>query len=122
MAAHGIDGHQGAFKLFGLGKVIEKIGDGSDLVGLLRHAQLRQDQPSVAGISGECMEGFEPFAVVVCPARGFAVNGDEIMPSRPEFRHPVRKAAPKQQRIKPVDEAAQPALARNAEMEFGKLP
>jgi hypothetical protein len=48
LAAYGIDGHQGAFKLFGLGKVIEKIGDGGDLVGLLRP---RQDQLGVAGIS-----------------------------------------------------------------------
>jgi len=106
LAAHGINGHQGAFKLFGLGKVIEKIGDGGDLVGLLRHAQLRQDKLGVAGISGEGMEGFEPSALVVGPARGFAINGDEIVPSRPEFCHPTRKTAPKQERIKPVDEAA----------------
>ena len=45
-----IDSHQGAFKLFALGKVIEKIGDGGDLFGLLRDAQLRQDQPGVACI------------------------------------------------------------------------
>jgi hypothetical protein len=38
------------------------------------------------------------------------------------FGNPTRKAAPKQGWIKPVDEAAQPTLAGNAEMEFGELP
>jgi len=35
LAAHGVDGDERALKLFGLGELIEKIGDGGDLVGLL---------------------------------------------------------------------------------------
>ena len=44
LTAHGIDGHQRTFDLLGLGKFIEEIRDGGDLVGLFRHAELRQDQ------------------------------------------------------------------------------
>jgi hypothetical protein len=35
LAAHGVDGDERTLKLFGLGELIEKIGDGGDLVGLL---------------------------------------------------------------------------------------
>ena len=45
LAAHGIDTDQRALELLGLGQMIEQIGDGGDLVGLLWHAQLRQCQP-----------------------------------------------------------------------------
>nr|WP_283817623.1 hypothetical protein [Bradyrhizobium diazoefficiens] len=37
MAAHGVNGDQGAFELADLGKLVEKLGDGGDLVGLLRN-------------------------------------------------------------------------------------
>src|SRR6202011_1852321 len=37
LAAHGVDGNERALELFGLGELIEKIGDGGDLVGLLRN-------------------------------------------------------------------------------------
>ena len=50
LAAHGIDGHQRAGELFGLGQVIEKFGDGGDLVGLFRNAQLRQGQSRIGGV------------------------------------------------------------------------
>ena len=50
LAAHGVDGHQGALELPGLGELVEKIGDGGDLVGLLRDAGLRQRQPGRGGV------------------------------------------------------------------------
>ena len=68
LTAHGIDGHQRAGELLGLGKVIENLGDGGDLVGLLRNAQLRQSQPCMGGVGAERMQGFKPFALVVGPA------------------------------------------------------
>ena len=68
LAAHGVDGDERVLKLFGLGELIEKIGDGGDLVGLLRNAQLRQSQPCMGGVGAERMQGFKPFALVVGPA------------------------------------------------------
>jgi hypothetical protein len=67
LAAHGVDSHQRAHELFG--KLIEKLGDGGDLVGLFRNAQLRQYQPCICGVRAERMQGFEPFALVVGSAR-----------------------------------------------------
>src|SRR6202011_4772326 len=58
LATHGVDGDERALKLFGLGELIEKIGDGGDLVGLLRNAQLRQSQPCMGGVGAERMQGF----------------------------------------------------------------
>ena len=65
LAAHGVDAHEGALELLGFGKLIEKIGDGGDLIGLLRNAQLRQCQPGMGGVGAQRMQGFEPFALVV---------------------------------------------------------
>ena len=55
-------------------------------------------------------------------ARRLAVYGDEIVPRRPQRCDPTPEAAGKQGRIDPVDEAAQPALAWDAVMEFRELP
>jgi hypothetical protein len=55
-------------------------------------------------------------------ARRLAVDGDEIVPPRPQRRDPALEAAAKQGRIDPVHEAPQPALAWNAVMEVRKLP
>ena len=60
LAAHGVDGHQRARELPGLGEVVEKLRDGGDLVGLFRNAQLRQRQPGVGGVGAERMQGFQP--------------------------------------------------------------
>jgi hypothetical protein len=46
------------------------------------------------------MQGLEPFAPVVGAARRLAVNGDELVPVRPERRDPaVEAAAPSQHKI-----------------------
>src|SRR6266496_2668581 len=66
------------------------------------------------------MQGFEPFAPVVGSARRFAVDRDELVPPRPERRDPAVETAAEQGRVDPIDEGAQPALARNAVMELGE--
>jgi len=69
LAAHGVDGHQRAFELLDLGEVIEKLRDGGDLVGLFRHAELRQREPGIAGISTQRMKRLQPLGLVVRPPR-----------------------------------------------------
>src|SRR3984893_13801354 len=118
LTAHGVDGHQRAFELPGLREFIEEIRDGGDLVGLFRHAELRQDQPCRGRVSAERVQGFEPLAAVVGAPRGLAVDGDEVVPVRPQRRHPTCKAASEQDRIDPIDQLAQPALARNTVMKL----
>jgi len=54
--------------------------------------------------------------MIVGAARGLAVDGDELVAVGPHRRDPILEAAPEQNRIDPVDQAAQPALARNAVM------
>jgi hypothetical protein len=68
------------------------------------------------------MQGFEPFAMIVGTARGFAVDRDELVPVRPERRDPAVETAAEQDRVDPVDEGAHPALARDAMMELRKAP
>src|SRR5215467_5762041 len=63
------------------------------------------------------MEGFEPLALVVGTSGGLAVDGDEVVPSRPHGGDEGRKAAREQRRIDPVHQIAQPAGARHAVME-----
>ena len=76
LAAHGVDGDERALKLVGLGEWIEKIGDGGDLVGLLRNAQLRQSQPCMGGVGAERMQGFKPFALVGDPKAAIVEEGE----------------------------------------------
>lgn len=47
LAAHGVDADEGALELTGVGQIVEQLGNGGDLVGLLRHAALRQHQLEV---------------------------------------------------------------------------
>ena len=122
LTAHGVDGDEGAFELPRLGELVEQIGDGGDLVGLLGHAELRQRQPGVGRVGAERMQGLEPLALVVGAARGLAVDGDEVVPARPQRRDPAVETAPEQDRIDPVDQVAQPAFAGNSMMERREPP
>ena len=45
LTTHGVDGDQRAFELLCFCKFIEQIRNGGNLVGLFRHAELRQGQP-----------------------------------------------------------------------------
>ena len=66
------------------------------------------------------MEGFEPLALVVGASGGLAVDGDDVVPSRPHGGDEGLKAARKQRRIDPVHQIAQPAGARHAVMEVAE--
>ncbi len=63
------------------------------------------------------MQRLQPFAFVVGAARGLAVDGDELVPTRPQRRDPALETTPEGQGIDPIDQCAQPALAGNAVME-----
>ena len=52
--------------------------------------------------------------------RRLAVDGDEVVPIRPQRRYPTLETASEQDRIDPVDEFAQPTLTRNAIMKLRK--
>jgi hypothetical protein len=61
------------------------------------------------------MQGLEAFAAIMGATCRFAVDGDEIMPIRPQRDHPTCKAAPEQGRTDPIDEATQPALQKGCD-------
>ena len=56
LATHGVDGDERAFKLAGVGEMVEEVGDRGDLIGLFRHAQLRQRQAGIGGMGTERMQ------------------------------------------------------------------
>lgn len=68
------------------------------------------------------MQGFEPFAPVVGAARRFAVDGNELVPVRPQRGDPAVETAAEQDRVDPIDQGAHPTLAGDAMMEFRKAP
>jgi len=59
---------------------------------------------------------------VVGAPRRLAVDRDQVMPARPQRLDPALEAAPERHRIDPVDQRAQPTLARDAEMEWCEPP
>ena len=93
LTAHGVDGHQRSFELFGFGQMVEKFRNGRDFIGFLRHAELSQDKLGIGRIGAQGMERLEPFALVVGAARRLAVDGNQIVPVRPEFLDPALKTA-----------------------------
>ncbi len=68
------------------------------------------------------MKRLQPLGLVVGSPRRLAVDGDQIVPARPERLDPVLKTAPEKHRIDAVDQRPQPTLARDAEMEWRKPP
>ena len=122
LAAHGIDGDDGAFELLGLGEMIDEFGNGGDLVGLLGHGGLGEGEAGIGGIGGEHMHGFDAAAAAMRAPRGFAVDGDEIVAVRPELLDPGLETGGEELRIDAVEQSPQPARAWHAEMELGKLP
>ena len=60
LTAHGIDGDERAFELFGCSELIEQIRDSDDLVGLFGDRELRKRQAGVFGVGRERMQGFSP--------------------------------------------------------------
>ena len=68
------------------------------------------------------MQRFEALAPVVGAARGLAVDGDQIVPGRPHRPDPIFETTREGQRIDPVHQSAQPALARDAVVERREPP
>src|SRR5277367_1792934 len=93
------------------GQVIEQDGNGHDLVGLFGHAQLR-----VGGVGAERVQRLQSLAFVVGPARGLAVDGDEIVSARPNRMDPVLETTRECQRIDAVHQRAKPAFAGDSMM------
>jgi hypothetical protein len=122
LTAHGIDGDQSTFELAGFGELVEKVRNSGDLVGLLRNPELRQGQSCGGGIGAERVQGLEPLAVVMGAARRLAVDGDELVPVRPDGSHPALEAASEQGRIDAVHQVAQPARAGDTVVELGEPP
>jgi hypothetical protein len=122
LAAHGVDGYQGAFELPCPGEVIEKLRDGGDLIGFFRNAELGQGQPGMGRVGGERVQSLQALAFVMRAARGLAVDRDQVVPTGPERPDPVLEAAPEQDRIDTVDQRAQPPLARDGEMKRREPP
>ena len=120
LAAHGVDGDQRPRKLPVLGQIIEQLGDSRNLVGLFRHAGLRQHQARRGGVGAERMQGLGSLPAVVGAPGRFAINSDELRPIRPRRRHPALEAALEQNRINSIEQNAQPALAGNAVFEGRK--
>ena len=108
---------RGAFELTGVGQIVDELGNGDDLVGLLRHAALRQHQSGGGSVGAERMQGLGALALIVRAPRGLAVDGDEVGTVRPHLGHPALEATLEQDRIDPVEQDAQPALAGDAVVE-----
>jgi hypothetical protein len=81
LTAHGVDGHQRSFELFGFGQVVEKLRNGRDFIGFLGHAELSRDEPGISRIGAQGVERLEALALVVSAARRLAVDSDQIMPA-----------------------------------------
>lgn len=90
LAAHGGDGHEGAFELPCLGKMVEKLGNVGDLVGFFGHAR----RAFVAKALSVC-NVFSPLRFSQC-------------------LDPALETAPEKHGIDAIDQCAQPTLAGNA--------
>jgi hypothetical protein len=65
LATHGVEGDERTFELSSLGEFVVKLRNGRNIVGFFRHAELRQYQSCIGGVSTERMERLERLASVV---------------------------------------------------------
>jgi hypothetical protein len=86
-------------------------------MGFLGHAELRQREMGVGGVGAQRVQRLQPLAPVVRAARGFAVDGDEVVPTRPHRLDPVVETPCKGERIDAIDQRTQPPFARDPMME-----
>jgi|SRR5947209_8309028 hypothetical protein len=86
------------------------------------HWLQRAAYPGTVGRGDKRPVAHSILAPVMGSACGLAVDGDQIVPPRPQRHDPALQAAAKQGRIDAIDQATQPALAGNAVMEFRELP
>ena len=117
LTPYGVDGDERAFELPRLGQPVEQDRDGGDLIGLLGDAELRQDEARVGRVGAERMQGFEALAAVVGATRRLAVDGDQIVTTRPHRADPIVETTREGQGIDPIHQGAQPPFARNSVME-----
>ena len=78
LAAHRVDGHDGAFD----GHHVEQLGDGDDLVGLLRHLDLAEHEPLTRREGGDHVDRRLAALLLAGAARGLAVDGDHLALAR----------------------------------------
>jgi hypothetical protein len=64
------------------------------------------------------MERFKSLALVMCAARGLAVDGNAIVPLGRELLDPAFETPSEQARVNAIDQALMPAHAGDAEMKF----
>ena len=88
LAAHGVDGDDGTLD----GQHVEQLGDGEDLVGLVRHLDLPQHQPLARGEGRDHVDGCVA-ALLSRSTRGLAVDGDHPFRNPDQRRHPGDEAA-----------------------------
>ena len=82
--AHGVDRYQGSLKLTRFRKVVEKLRNSGDFIGLFWDTELPQRQLGVRRVGAERMKSFEALALVMSLARRLAINGDQIVPTGPQ--------------------------------------
>lgn len=56
------------------------------------------------------------------PARSLAIDGNELVPTRPERHDPAGKSGAKQDQVDPTGEGAQPVFTGDAVVEIGEAP
>jgi hypothetical protein len=68
------------------------------------------------------MQRFKSLALIVCAARGLAVDGNEIVPVGPDLLDPTFETPSEQNRVDAIDQALEPAHAGDAEMTLRAQP
>ena len=74
LGADGVDGDQGTVQR----QAFQQQRDGGDLVRLAAHRLLAEHQALTGGPSGDEMQRLAPLAAGMRPARGLAVDGDQV--------------------------------------------
>ena len=125
LAAHRIDGHGVAFEV----EQFQQLRDGRDLVGLLVHRELAEEEPRFGGPGTDQVQGVGTRRAVVRAAQRLAVDGhllaDQLVP---QLLQPALQAEEQGRRVEPGKDAAEGVMRRDAvgqlqeaaeEVEFG---
>jgi hypothetical protein len=114
LAAHRIDGDQGSFEV----KTLQQRRDRGDLVALGRHGLLPQDQTLAAGPGRYGVE--RAFLRPPRPARGLAIDGDDVRVTIVQVRDPGGKTRGKQLGRQGVHHVIERIVGGNATLEGQK--
>ena len=110
LAAHGIDGHDGAFDR----QHVEQLRDSADLVGLLRHLDLAEHQALPRGEGRDHVDRRLGAALLVGSARGLAVGRDHLGRRARERGDPGDEAALELLGIERCEDVAEMVMRRRA--------